>query len=339
MTSTAKMTEHEISSPVHHVLHGVHLVLDAPVEHWPVGDAATAVDPWQVTVELGVTADDLGPQPPTGSVTWTWVDEGDTSTLWLLGGEVPALLNMVVDRRARCIAVRHTLPDAPDVRSDCLDLLHRWVVADLAREATGALPLHAAVVDVAAGAILVLGPSGRGKSSLATAFVALGADVFCDEPACVVRDGDDWLVHAGVRALRVGDENLDVFEQVGRARPVCGVDDVGKSVLPTASADLPLRAPVLAILLLDERRTDGPLVVMGRPSGGATAGRLMTERYARANERGRIVNDFAAVTSLAATAPIYEVSLLDDRSRLVDAARDVLEHLTAGVGAVKSWPG
>jgi hypothetical protein len=324
------MHEHPSRSPVHHVLHGVHLVLDAPVEHWPMGDAATTVDPWQVTVELGVPADDLGPQPPTGSVTWTWVDEADTSTLWLLGGEVPSLLNMVVDRGARAIAVRNTLPDSPAVHAACLDLMHRWVVADLARSATGALPLHAAVVHVPAGAILVLGPSGRGKSSLATAFVALGADVFCDEPACVLRDGDDWLVHAGVRALRVGDENLDVFEQVGRARPVCDVDDVGKSVLPTASADLPLRAPVLAILLLGERRTDGPLVVMGRPSGGDTTGRLMTERYARANERGRIAGDFAAVASLASTAPIHEVSLLDDRRRLVDAARDVLARLNAG---------
>ena len=55
---------------------------------------------------------------------------------------------------------------------------------------TGEVILHASCVAVAGRGVLILGPSGGGKSALALALMAMGADLVADDRTRVWRAGD-----------------------------------------------------------------------------------------------------------------------------------------------------
>lgn len=56
------------------------------------------------------------------------------------------------------------------------------------------LTLHATSVSVAGRGLLILGPSGSGKSSLALQMIALGAKLVADDRTRLHRDGDEVML-------------------------------------------------------------------------------------------------------------------------------------------------
>jgi HPr kinase/phosphorylase len=57
------------------------------------------------------------------------------------------------------------------------------------------LILHATTVAVDSRGLLILGPSGSGKSSLALQMIALGAELIADDQSLLVRHGTDLVAH------------------------------------------------------------------------------------------------------------------------------------------------
>ena len=57
-------------------------------------------------------------------------------------------------------------------------------------------PIHASAVAVAARGLLICGASGSGKSSLALAMMALGADLIADDRVCITREQDQVILNA-----------------------------------------------------------------------------------------------------------------------------------------------
>lgn len=60
----------------------------------------------------------------------------------------------------------------------------------------GAATLHASCVAVAGRGLLILGPSGSGKSSLALQLMAYGAELVADDRTCLTAEGGGLLAAA-----------------------------------------------------------------------------------------------------------------------------------------------
>jgi HPr kinase/phosphorylase len=56
--------------------------------------------------------------------------------------------------------------------------------------------LHASAADVSGAGLLILGPSGSGKSGLLLQMIALGASLTADDQTRIVRDGNTLLAEA-----------------------------------------------------------------------------------------------------------------------------------------------
>ncbi len=72
----------------------------------------------------------------------------------------------------------------------------------------GMAPMHAAAVKVGCGAVLILGHSGAGKSSLALGLSQRGYPVLCDDQAPVRIEGDRVIVYPGRDQLKVWQDTL-----------------------------------------------------------------------------------------------------------------------------------
>lgn len=68
-----------------------------------------------------------------------------------------------------------------------------------------AASLHATAVAVEGRGLLILGPTGSGKSALALDLIALGARLVSDDAVLVARDGEALVARAPARAAPSGD--------------------------------------------------------------------------------------------------------------------------------------
>ena len=112
----------------------------------------------------------------------------------------------------------------------------------------GILPLHASAVVLAAGAVAFLGPSGLGKSSLATAFVKDGEALITDDVLAVRLDERGApLAFPGASGLRIPPKTWELLGSAGLRK--IGEDPDGKLLaVPEAGVarePLPLRAVFL----------------------------------------------------------------------------------------------
>ena len=87
--------------------------------------------------------------------------------------------------------------DAPAAPAVELDKIRRGSGRLLLRQLAGELALHGAAVGLEGRAVLLLGRSGQGKSTLAAALCEAGASLYADDASCIDRDAVGWAVLAG----------------------------------------------------------------------------------------------------------------------------------------------
>lgn len=311
--------------------HGITLDIDVPVPGWRAA-APTSTDRWTVSVALDSPAMTLGPQPEPGRVTWKWSDDTwpHRYSLDLHGGLAPGSTRYVVDRSAHRIDVETA---GAVTLNGCLEILGKWILADLARHDHGALPLHATAVGAPSGAVLLTGDSGRGKSSLTTAMCTAGAVLIADEPACVVPAATRSTLLPGIGLLRLDPEAARRLGIEAAERWVDvsgGGDDAGKLLLVDTAFDGPAAEPdptVSAIIVLGPRRAVGSPVSVERLTPRAAFHALFEQRYTRALEERSIRRDFSALAVLADSVPILRAELIDDLAELPGAAHRLLDEI------------
>lgn len=307
-------------------LHGLDVVSNIPMAGWPpadndgVGSAqGTGLGPWrvEVLVENRAVVEDV--TPASGRAEWEWHDLPGTTVLDIWGTppgwdpNTAAAAQFRVDHNERRIVVRHSHNAVPG----CIDLLARWLLPDIARGELDLLPLHACAVETSAGAVLLLGDSGRGKSTLTAALLAAGAKFLGDEPICVDANRA-WL---GTLILRIDQESAE--ELLGRVGPL---DGVGKALLHYDIDSLAPR-PLAGLVVLTRRRQEGPLVQITRMAATDALVALMRLRYSRSKLHDRMRDDLRRVAEVVKNVPVLKVSLLDDRSRVAQAADQLLDSL------------
>lgn len=307
-------------------IHGLDVRTNIEVPSWPCAKgvdagADSALGPWHIHIKTNDSDVAAEVAPGSGTPEWRWRDGPDWTELDIWGtppgwdGNVASSAHFRVDHVGRTIDVRHSHDDA----HGCIDLLARWVLPDIARNEHDLLPVHACAVETAAGAVLLLGDSGRGKSTLTAALLAAGADFLGDEPISV----DAHRAWPGTLVLRV--DPMSAEQLLGR---VGTVDGAGKALLQF-SVDASSSRPLAALVVLTHRRQAGPLVQYRRMHATEALVALMGLRYSRSQLRDRVRGDLRRVADLVNSVPVLEVSLLDDRNRVNEAAVELLDAVAA----------
>lgn len=286
--------------------------------------AARAADPSQDAVMMDViggpvtSLEGLLPMPEMRGRTVLRANE-DLYYLWLdeAGGYVTA-----IDRRAGRGLVWFTKPDRIASWHIARPLMHAIKGASLRTSWT---PIHAASVARDGGAILVVGQSGAGKTSIALACASQGWDYLGDD-AVIVR-ADPARVASLYSSARLRE---DTFQHYPEAMRAClGVsDDAGEM---KAEVDMALLRPPAA-------EAEIKAIVVPQPTDWAafrlaTMGRSDTLRKLMAATRQSMLGDeavaFSKLATLVSQVPCYALTAGGDASTLSSGLAQLLDGVAA----------
>ena len=189
----------------------------------------------------------------------------------------------------------------------------------------GVMTFHAAAIETGAGAVLFLGRSGDGKSSLLAELVKRGYPILADDVAGVVLDADGRPVALpAFPCLRLWADVLDklAWPERARSRVRPGLD---KYLVPVGDRFRSAPLPVRAICRLSSHAGDG-VEVETAPAAGAFSW-LLRSVYRRNFLRGLGQHPacFRTVTALAKRVPALFVARHSWPLRL-DALADRIEE-------------
>ncbi|HLV27029.1 MAG TPA: hypothetical protein VKZ41_12030 [Gemmatimonadales bacterium] len=148
-------------------------------------------------------------------------------------------------------------------------------VMPLMLHATGALVLHGSSVATKHGGIALLGPKGRGKSTLAVACADAGAALAGDDVA-VLRGGEQPMLYPSVGFARL---HADSATELGRDANGAGTWGSEKMLVPAGSFERRLTSavPLRAIYFLEAAPADVSVVRRERVTGAAATVTMLTQ--------------------------------------------------------------
>ena len=290
---------------LHYRAYGVTIasVLDLPSLTPVTGDCAEAL-----------TVRAAGPSP--GSVS-PWLHQ------WRLGRDLPrvsfgrtgdgylvrfdGLTDFVVSRQGNI--VRSPDPAAhPAVPIEHL-LLDQVVPLALARQ--GHLLVHASAVHVPRfGAVAILGRSGRGKSTLASA-LARHAEILADDCLRIDAASGEFQAVPAYPGLRL-------WTETGPKLRIYG------GVFPFRASGSPLRA----IFVLGTRATRGPATALRAiPAAQAFVQLARHQFQLDVTDRQGLARSFGMLSGVAAAVPVYRLRVRDGFDALPAAAAGLIEYV------------
>ena len=186
--------------------------------------------------------------------------------------------------------------------------------------------LHACVVDVDGGAILIMGAPGAGKSTTAGALVRSGFPLVSDDLAALSLVDDQISVHSGYPRLRLFADSARAsgWDPSSLSRTFVSTVLGDKRFVDVASGSFTAASlPVRAVYLLRPRRSGGGAPVIASIDRAAAwpllAQNVYSSRFLDPSRRFQSVRDCATI---AARLPLRSVEAGDDLatlSQLVDA--------------------
>lgn len=191
----------------------------------------------------------------------------------------------------------------------------------------GALVLHAAGVVGAAGAVLIAGHSGHGKSTLLAGLVSHGFRVLTDDVAAVTMESGCLMVHPGIPRVRLWQ---DAAQRLGHspanlARAWAGIE---KFVLPLSAQFEPDSQPLAQVYILSFSNCRD--VHVERIVNGECFDTVRTQtRNLRVVEGLRMhASHFRLAAAVADRVPMFRLTRprgLDSLPDLIALMRDVLQ--------------
>ena len=184
------------------------------------------------------------------------------------------------------------------------------MVLPAAVAATAMMAFHASAVVLADGAVMFLGPSGRGKSFLSVALALQGAAFMADDHVTISRSDDGFHVHLAYPGARLHRNSIEVLWGVASAVttfPVAQYTDkrrIRASLAGIATAD---RMPLRACVVLGHEHYEGPATLAPmRPSVaiGAMADQVMTNYQHNRIGQQLVVED---VAQLVERIPVFHL--------------------------------
>ena len=174
----------------------------------------------------------------------------------------------------------------------------------------GAIPLHAACVEVDGNAVAICAPGGHGKTTLAAALVARGHRLLAED--ITISDGKPPVTRAGPDLLRLRRPSLGNVGLGPEAEIVAETED--RLFISTGSTDSS-SAPLAAIVFLKE---GGPAAILPREDAGRLADLWQVSFHLPSFEdRSR---SFTVLADLADSVPIYDLTRALSWDQLIPAA-------------------
>ena len=194
----------------------------------------------------------------------------------------------------------------------------------------GNLVVHASCVAISGEAVLFVGRSGWGKSTLAALFHRMGHPSLCDDCTVLdVRSGSAWAIPA-YPGLRLYDDSVEqAFEERPKVSAVSDYSCKRRIALTTSenSAGQALRLRRIFVLG-DPAQHVGPPVIL--PMTAADACMALLEHSFRLDPSSREGSGrlLQLAARFARTVPVYSLRFEHDFSQKAQILRSLLAHLT-----------
>lgn len=174
--------------------------------------------------------------------------------------------------------------------------------------ARGHAVLHASAVAVGDRAIAFVGPSGQGKSTMATLLCSQGAGLITDDVLHVEDPGGLPLARLGATELRLrkGADTLAALFTTGGPDQRRSADD--RQVL-TLSADVPDRLPLAAIVVPRPDRRRRRIALTRRPPREALFDLLGYPRLLGWQDPTVLAEQFTHLGALVDRVPVFEAAI------------------------------
>lgn len=255
-------------------------------------------------------------------------DGGAHYHLWFSGD---GRLDFRIDSEGTRIAATWTLSVIEEVTALLLGPILGCVL-----RLRGVLCLHACAVKVGGRAIVMVGDSGMGKSTLAAAFARQGYPVLCDDIAALDDRDRHWSVLPGYPRLRLWPEAVQAL--YGSENDLARIFSFTRKRFMDLTADggagwrfhdQPLPLAALYVLKAREPGLPRPIIEHLRPISAVKA--LMARRAAGhlrlASERQ--AREFSGLGRVAMEAPTRHVICHDGLDRLPQLCEAILEDASA----------
>lgn len=235
-----------------------------------------------------------------------------------------------IDPAKRCLF--HISPSA-DLPSEALhhfladQILPRLVAHD------GALVLHGGAVSYPAGAVAILGQSGRGKSTLVGSLQRPDNPILSDDALILGREDVAVSVRAVYPGLRLMPDSIAaLFSGPIETDPVAYYTE--KQRVRVAAATDSGRHPLAMLILLDPPG-DATAVTLRRMRPMETCMELIANSFALdPTDRQRAAADLVRASAVAARVPAFALSYPRDYSRLAEVRSAILDQLTQSAATV-----
>ena len=198
----------------------------------------------------------------------------------------------------------------------------------------GQLVLHGAAVRVGACAIVILGESGQGKSTLAASFAQAGLPLLGDDAMVVVQRDGRTMVKAVYPSLRLLPDSIDaLYAEAPDAASVAHYSPKRRIPLPVATDG---GEAELAMIVALAPPGAGGAVVAERLSVAQSCVALITNSFALdPTDMERARAKLAAASACAARVPAFAISYPRDYARLPDVRAAMLDRLDQVRGAAE----
>jgi hypothetical protein len=198
--------------------------------------------------------------------------------------------------------------------------------------ARGRLLIHAAGVEVAGRAILIVGAGGQGKSTLIFELIRQGCRFLSDDMALPDLSGPDPTVHAGHGVVKLMPDSLANFADAGAAHWPIAAGGI-KREFPVTTDDVACACPIGAIILLEPRGTARSVALEPVPVGEALVA-LNAHIHPGYLPVGRLDHDelpslFKQLSQLVGRVRVMRLGRPDRLEAVPEASRRLIAAITA----------